>query len=312
MPAVTTNKRIGLIAGWGNFPVEVAQHMKSLGIEVSVVALKGHADKNLESLATSLTWQGVLRIGGHMRFFADQGVREIVLAGKLFKEKILYHGRGWIDHFPDITCFRILGGNFITKTRDGSDDSIMNAVVAAYERRGMRVLPVTEIAPQLLAQEGCLTKKQPTRSEVLDIHYGWQIARQLGGLDIGQSVTVRDQVVLAVEAIEGTDALIKRTGTLCPRGGFCLVKVAKPQQDMRFDVPTIGLRTIQQLKQAGGSAIGIEAERTIIVERSETIDLANRLGIKIVAFRNENSASHLDSAPPAAYPALTVLNRQAA
>jgi DUF1009 family protein len=277
--------KIGLVAGWGSFPVEVAAHLRSQGKEVFVVAIKNHADERLKPLATGLRWQGVLRLGGHMKFLAKQDVSQVVLAGKLFKDRILYHGRGWIEHFPDFTCFRILSRNFITKSRSGSDDSILGAIVSAYEQRGMQVLPVTDVAPQLLAEEGCLTKRRPSRAELLDIQFGWHIARQMGGLDIGQSVTVRDKVVLAVEAIEGTDALIKRTAALCPRGGFTLVKVAKPRQDMRFDVPTIGPRTVEQLARAGGSAIGIEAERTIIVERKKTLQAANRLGIKIIALR---------------------------
>ncbi len=152
-----------------------------------------------------------------------------------------------------------------------------------------------DVAPQLMAEAGVLTRRHPNRRERLDIEFGWSIARQMGQLDIGQSIVVRDRTVLGVEAIEGTDALIARTANLCPRGGFTLIKVAKPQQDMRFDVPTIGLRTIEQLHQAGGSAIAIEAGKTIFVDRDATIKRANQLGIAIASLSNEAMQSELES-----------------
>lgn len=288
--------KVGLLAGWGSFPVEVAERCVDEGNELYVAAFKGHADRRLERLATEIRWLGVLKIGGHMRFFQRCGVTHVAMAGKLFKERILYHGRGWIDHLPDWTCYRILGNSFVTKSKDARDDTLLTAVANAYQERGMNVLPITQIAPQLLVEEGCLTRKRPSRSQLLDIRFGWNIARSMGGLDIGQSMTVKDRVVLGVEAIEGTDALIARTGQLCPRGGFTLVKVAKPQQDMRFDVPTIGLRTVQQMAAAGGKAIAIEAGRTIFVDRQATLDYANQRGLIIVALRAEE-CSAFDSPP---------------
>lgn len=276
-------EKIGIVAGWGSFPVEVAEHLVANGHEVVVVALKGHADQRLEPLATEHAWMGVLSLGHHRSFFQRHGVQKIVLAGKIFKDKILYHGRGWIEHLPDLGCLRILGGSFITKTRDARDDTLLNALVNDYQRKNMDVLSITDVAPGLLAEEGCLTRRKPNRSQRLDIDFGWNIASRMGGLDIGQSITVKDQLVMGVEAIEGTDGLIARTGSLCPRGGFTLVKVAKPNQDMRFDVPTIGRRTVEQLARAGGAAIAIEANRTILVDREETLALANKLGIAIVS-----------------------------
>ncbi len=288
--------KVGLLAGWGSFPVEVAERCVAEGKQVYIAAFKGHADKRLEQLATDIRWLGVLKIGGHIRFFQRAGVTHIAMAGKLFKDRILYHGRGWIDHLPDFTCYRILGSSFVSKSTDARDDTLLSAVARAYQQRGMNVLPITEIAPQLLVEEGCLTRHRPSRSQLLDIRFGWRIARSMGGLDIGQCMTVKDQVVLGVEAIEGTDALIARTGQLCPRGGFSVVKVAKPQQDMRFDVPTIGLRTLQQLAAAGGKALAIEAGRTILVERDATIEFANQHGLCIVAMRAEEQALQLRAA----------------
>lgn len=277
------NERIGLVAGWGSFPVEVAQQLRANGKDVYVVALKGHAERRLELLAAKTKWLGVLKLGHHMSFFKEHHITKVVLAGKLFKDKILYHGRGWIDHAPDFTCMRILGGSFVTKTRDGRDDTVLNAVVDAFQQRGMDILAVTEVAPTLLAREAQLTQSKPSKSQLLDIEFGWSIAQQMGGLDVGQSITVKDQVVLGVEAIEGTDALIARTGAICPRGGFTLIKVAKPNQDMRFDVPTIGLRTMEQAVRAGCACIAIEADRTIVVDRDATLQFANQHRLSIVS-----------------------------
>lgn len=285
------DKKVGILAGWGSFPVEVAEHLNASGHEVHVAALKGHADRRLEELATKIRWLGVLKIGAQMKFFAQSGVRRIVMAGKLFKEKILFEGRGWISHLPDLTCYQVLGSSFVTKTKDTRDDTLLGAVVNAYGKRGMQILPITDVAPSLLAQEGCLTDRPPNRSTRLDIQFGWDIARKMGELDIGQSITVKDRLVLAVEAIEGTDALISRTGQMCPRGGFTLIKVAKPNQDMRFDVPTIGLQTVRRLAQAGGRAIAVEAGRTIFVDREATLQTANQLGIQIVSLRQSNAGN---------------------
>lgn len=286
-------KRIGIVAGWGSFPVELARHYYNQGAEVFVVAIKQHASPEIEQLATGCRWAGVLKIGASIRYLRSQGVEQVAFAGKIFKERILYHGRGWIEHMPDLTCIRILGSSFITHSKDGRDDTALGAIVAEYERRGIQVLPITQLATHLLATEGCLTRCKLSRRQQKDVEFGWEIARQMGGLDIGQSITVKDQMVLGVEAIEGTDALISRTQTICPRGGFTLVKVAKPNQDMRFDVPTIGPQTIERLAKAGGKAIAVEAGRTIIVELERTIKLANKLSIAISVMPTGNTSVKL-------------------
>ena len=164
-----------------------------------------------------------------------------------------------------------------------NDDSLLGAVVASFGRHGIKTIPGTDFATQLLAEAGGLTRRKPSKSELDDIEFGWSIAKQMGGLDVGQSVTVRDRTILAVEAIEGTDACIVRTGQICTRGGFTLVKVAKPQQDMRFDVPTIGPQTIEKMKLAGGKVIAIEAGKTILINREKTLQMADELGIAILS-----------------------------
>lgn len=281
---------IGIVAGWGNFPVLVAERCRANGFRVVVAAIKNHADGRLVALSDELKWFGVGQLGGQIRFLRRHGVKTVALAGKLFKDRILFHGLGWLAHAPDLTCLRTLYPNLIARSRNMTDDSVLGAIVNAFSRQDMQVLPATLIAPELLVPEGCLTAHSLKRRELGDVEFGWRIAKAMGGLDIGQSVTVRDQTILAVEAVEGTDGLIERTARLCPRGGFTLVKVAKPNQDMRFDVPTIGLRTVEIMHRAGGRVIAIEASKTILVDREEALRLANSLGITIVAKCDESAS----------------------
>jgi UDP-2,3-diacylglucosamine hydrolase len=272
---------IGIVAGWGSFPIEVAKALKERGHSVVVAAVREHASEELKGLADQFAWVGVCKLGGMQKFFAKHQVSHVCLSGKLFKDRILFHGWGWLGHLPDWECVRTMLPNFYSRSSNTSDDSLLGAVVSSFARRGMKTVPGTEFAPQLLVEAGVLTARKPTRSEMADMEFGWEIAKQMGALDVGQSVTVRDRSILAVEGIEGTDACIVRTGQLCPRGGFSLVKVSKPQQDMRFDVPTIGLQTVQKMKLSGGTAIAIEAGKTILVDRKPTLELANKLGISI-------------------------------
>jgi DUF1009 family protein len=273
--------RVGIVAGWGEYPTRVATALKERGASVYVAAVKDHAALELQELADGMRWFGVCKLGGMQRYFRSQGVDRVCLAGKLFKDRILFHGWGWIQHVPDWECIRTMIGPWFSRNGSTTDDSLLGAVVSSFERQGMQVVPGTEYATSLLAEAGILTDAHPTRATAADIEFGWRIAKQMGGLDIGQSITVKDRTVLAVEAIEGTDALIDRTGALCPRGKWTLVKVAKPQQDMRFDLPTIGPQTIERLVRSGGHAIAIEAGKTILIDRERTLRMANRHNICI-------------------------------
>lgn len=276
-------QRVGIVAGWGEYPIRVAKALRDRDEHVVVAAIKGHADASLSQWAHELRWFGVCKLGAMQRFFLSKDVDRVVLAGKLFKDRILFHGFGWVQHFPDWECVRTMVRPWFSPNSSMADDSLLGAVVDSFQRRGMQVLPGTDYATDLLAEEGVLTKARPSRAIHADIEFGWKIAKQMGGLDIGQSISVKDRTVLAVEAIEGTDACIDRTGVLCPRGYWTLIKVAKPQQDMRFDVPTVGPRTIERMAAAGGRAIAIEAGRTILIDRARTLGLANDHGISIVS-----------------------------
>jgi len=282
---------IGLIAGWGRFPVLVAEALLNEGKRVVCVALKGLADPSLEYLCDHVCWLGIGKLGGHLRYFRRHRVEQVTMAGKLFKADLLFQRSIVFSLWPDLTCFRTFAPHFIFRRSSTNDDSLLLAVTMAYERSGIEVRPATDFAPQLLVGEGILSARKPTPGQLKDIEFGWRIAKQMGGLDIGQAITVRDGTVLAVEAVEGTDACIERTGTLCRRGGWALIKVAKPSQDMRFDVPTIGPQTVQKVHQARGTAIVIEAGMTIVVDRAETIKLADRYGIAIIAVSSMALAS---------------------
>ena len=297
------NPPTGLIAGWGRFPVQVAQKLKDQGRPVVAVAITGHASQELDSICDQVLWAGVGKLGKHLRFFQRSGVKQVTMAGKLFKAELLYQGSVWFRHFPDLTCIRTLGPCLWGNKRDARDDQLLLAITSAYRRQGMEIFPATDIAPELLVHEGHLAGPHATKQGQQDTLFGWEIAKQMGGLDIGQAVTIKDGIVIAVEAIEGTDACISRTGELCKRGGWTLVKVSKPDQDMRFDVPTIGPQTVQNVSNAGGKTIAIEAHKTIVVDQELTFRLAEQLGVSIVSLespQDANSKSHQTSSVNAA------------
>ncbi|MCO8122037.1 UDP-2,3-diacylglucosamine diphosphatase LpxI [Stieleria sp. TO1_6] len=277
---------LGLIAGWGSFPVEVAEQVVASGRRIYCVAITDHAQSDLESICDHVKWSGVGKIGSHIAYFRRHGVREVTMAGKLFKSELLFQGSVWIKHCPDLTAIRTFGPCLLGSRPDSRDDSLLTAVTNTYAKKSLTICPATDFAPELLVNQGHLIGKPLTAKQSRDVEFGWQVAKQMGGMDIGQSITIKDSTVLAVEAVEGTDACIERTGQLCRRGGWTLVKVSKPNQDMRFDVPTIGPQTVTRVAENGGVAIAVEADKTILVERETTLRLAKQHGVTIVALTN--------------------------
>jgi DUF1009 family protein len=279
MPGTFRSSPIGLVAGAGRFPVYFAEKAKQLGHEVVCVGLRGLADPSLARLTDRFRWCSVAQIGRTIRFLRNAEVCSFVMAGKVEKKLII--GSPWrmIRLMPDLRALRM----WYRRRRDNRDDSLLLAVIDEMERDGLKCVSALDLCPELLSHAGVLTKCRPTAEQWADIEFGWELAKEMGRLDIGQSVMVRERAVLAVEAIEGTDAAIRRAGELCPRGGFTVVKVAKPKQDRRFDVPTIGPTTIHTMHQSGGAVLAIEAAQTILLDAAETIALANRFGISIVA-----------------------------
>ncbi|HZN35469.1 MAG TPA: UDP-2,3-diacylglucosamine diphosphatase LpxI [Pirellulaceae bacterium] len=278
-----TPARIGLVAGWGRFPLAVARSLAAQGCEVHCVGLRGLADAALADECTSFRICGLARLGAHIRCLKSCGVTRATLAGKLFKHKMLFGRMGWLSLWPDWRTIRAFWPHFVLRRHDRRDDTLLAVVAAEYAKEGITMSPATDFAPHLLAQAGQLTRRGPTASQRQDIEFGWTLAKEMGRLDIGQCVAVQGRAIIAVEAVEGTDACIRRAGELCPQGGFTVVKVAKPQQDMRFDVPTIGLGTIESLIAAGAGLLAIEAGKTIVVDQDQAIALADKHGLAIVA-----------------------------
>ncbi len=204
------------------------------------------------------------------------------MAGKVTKN-VIYTPWRILQLCPDV---RTLQWWYRRTRADNRDDSLLLSIISEFERDGMTFASALDFCPELLVNEGILTRRPPTVSEQKDIEFGWTLAKEMGRLDVGQSVAVKELATLAVEAIEGTDRCIERAGQFCRSGGWSLVKVAKPQQDMRFDVPTIGVTTIENLHKAGAKVLAIEAGKTILLDEPHVIALADRYGLSIVAIRN--------------------------
>lgn len=275
--------RVGLLAGGGRFPFYFAESARRLNIEVVCVAILDHADPNLANVVDRIHWTGLGKLGRMIRLFRNEGIDCVVMAGKIHKAAMFMPWRA-LRLFPDV---RFLKAWFSKNRSDNKDDSILHSVIDEFQKDGIRFASALEICPELLVQEGVLTRRRPTEGQRRDIEFGWHLAKEMGRLDIGQSVAVKELAVIAVEAIEGTDQAILRAGQLCRHGGFTVVKVAKPDQDMRFDVPTIGRDTIETMHQAGGKVLAVEADRTILIDADETIRRADQLGIAIVSLRSD-------------------------
>lgn len=270
---------IGLLAGSGRYPILFAEKARQLGISVCCVGLKNEASPELAKIVDHFHWCGVAQLGRMIRCMKRDGVREAVMAGKVHKVVMNSPWRVF-QLLPD---WRMIRFWYNRQRRDNRDDSILLGVIAEFAADGIIYKSALDLCPELLVKAGVLTRRKPSASEEKDIQFGWELAKEMGRLDVGQSVAVRERAALAIEAIEGTDRAILRAGELCRAGGFVVVKVAKPQQDMRFDVPTIGCSTIESMHKARGAVLAIEADKTIIIDEPETVALANRYGITIVA-----------------------------
>lgn len=275
-------RRLGLIAGWGRYPLIVAEALRRQGYEVFCLGVSGEADPRLAAVCDDFRLMGIARFGGAIRYFKRRGVTRATMAGKIHKANLFKPWR-WLRLLPDVRTIRMFIPHFLTRRKDCRDDALLSAIVDEFAGEGIRFAPATDFAPELLAGCGRLTRRGPSAWQQKDVDFGWQIAKELGRLDIGQSVAVKDQAVLAVEAIEGTDQCIRRAGRLCKSGGFTVVKVSKPQQDMRFDVPAIGRGTLQTMLESGGRVLAVEARRTVILDQTELIDFANQNHLIIVA-----------------------------
>ncbi len=277
---------IGLLAGEGELPRLVARNVRAAGRQLVVVALRGCADPALREQAAAFYWRGIAQLGRWIRAFRRHGVTEVVMVGRVRKSTMFAGPRWlqWLRYVPDLTSIRVWYG----RTRDKRNDTLLCAVADEMSRRGLTMIDSTRYIPEALAPEGVLTPQgvQPLASaprRMLDAaEFAWPLLRQIAGMDIGQALAVKEREIIAVEAIEGTDRLIARAGELCPQGGWTLLKIAKPNQDMRFDVPTIGPTTIENLHQARAAGIVVEAGKTIILQREQTLARAAALRIVVI------------------------------
>jgi len=270
MPAGRMQK-IGLIAGNGDFPLEFAKAAKRQGLTVVAVAHEGETLPELAQWTDAIVWIKVGQLGKLIKTFQEHGVRDVLMAGGIKKTRLFDGG------LPDLR-----GAALLARMLAKKDDSILRAVAEELESEGITVRESTLYLDSLLAPPGILTKRRPTKEEWKDISFGWQMAKEIGRLDIGQTVVVKDQAVLAVEAIEGTDEAIRRGGRLC-REGAVVVKICKPQQDLRFDLPATGLQTVKTMREVKASCLAIEADRTIMIQREAVLSEANAAGVAIVA-----------------------------
>ncbi len=265
------DKRIGLIAGSGQFPFMFARAARENGYAVYAIAHLNETDETLAQHVNGIQWVHLGQLKKIIKFFSGKGVTQAVMAGAIKKTRMFRDVR------PDLKTIAVMAG-----MRDTHDDRILRAFAGALEKEGICIKASTFLLPELLAPEGCWTRRKPTRSEREDIKLGWRLAKEIGRLDIGQCVVVAGGSVLAVEAIDGTDATIKRGGALA-RGAAVVVKVCKPDQDFRFDVPAIGVQTIEMMAAAGVRVLVIEAGKTVAFGRSEMVRAADAAGISIVA-----------------------------
>ncbi len=280
-PAVSEacpEKRIGLIAGNGRFPVIFAQNATRLGYSVCAVAHIGETSPDLERHVARIHWIKIGQFNKLIRALKSDGVQETVMLGGIKKTHI------FTTVLPDFRALAVA-----SRLKHFKDDLILREVAAELEKEGIRVMESTFGLGDIVVEPGCLTARSPSSEEREDIRYGWEVAREIGKLDIGQCVVIKDRVVVAVEAVEGTDEAIRRGGQLATSGAV-VVKRCKPQQDLRFDLPAIGPATIETMGGVKASALALEAGRGIVLDREETIALANKYGIAIVGLKTEGDA----------------------
>jgi UDP-2,3-diacylglucosamine hydrolase len=266
-------KKLGLIAGKGELPIAVADEAKTQGYTVIAVGLEPLADKSLSSHVDQIQWVNVGKFGKMIDTMKKYDIREAVMAGKVSKT-LLYKSR----ITPDLRAVKLL-----MSLKDRSDDSVLLSITDELAREGIHLLDVLRFSSALLASKGVLTKDGPSDQEWKDIAFGWKIAKEIGRLDIGQTVVVKNQAIMAVEAIEGTDEAIKRGGTLAGKDAV-VVKVSKPNQDMRFDVPVIGLDTVKAMKAVHARVLAVEANRCLVLNKDKILDEAKKAGISIAGY----------------------------
>jgi hypothetical protein len=265
-------EKYGLIAGNGGFPFLVLLSARQQGIDVVVAAIKEETSAEIESYGFPVHWLGLGELGKLIQLFRDSGVRKAIMAGQV------KHAQIFSSSFPDLTMIRMLAG-----LKHKNTDSLIGGVARVLKEAGISLVDSTGLLKPLMVSQGALTRRGLSPSEKSDVDYGRPIARRIASMDIGQTVVVRDRAVVAVEAMEGTDAVIRRAGELAHRKNLTVIKVSKPKQDMRFDIPVIGLPTLENMIASGATALVIDAERTLALDRDKIVEAADKHDIAIVA-----------------------------
>jgi DUF1009 family protein len=269
--------KIGVIAGGGQFPLLFAKAVHSQGLKVYAAAHQGETDESLVEQVDRLQWVKLGQLGKIINFFKEEGVTKTVFIGSITKTNIFR------DIRPDLK-----GLGLWNKIDIKQDDAILRAVADRLEKDGVEVVASTNYVPELLFPQGILTRRKPTKDQMADIAFGWKTARSLGSLDIGQCAVVRNQTVLAVEAIEGTDAAIRRGGSLGKEKAV-VVKVRKPNQDLRFDLPAVGEKTIESMREVNAAVLAVEAGYALFFDKESVIKAADAAGIVVVGVTETTS-----------------------
>jgi len=276
-PASTPRtSRWGLIAGNGQFPFLVLEGARSQGIEMAVIALREEASPELERVATRLHWVSLGELGKALELLHQEGVNKAVMAGQVKHNKLFSSIR------PDWKLAKLLMSLPLKNT-----DSLIGAVARVLEAEGIELVDSTAFLKPLVPEPGVLTRRAPDAGEAADIAYGLRIARQIASLDLGQTVIVRERACVAIEAMEGTDEAIERAARITGQARLVVVKVSKPRQDMRFDVPVVGLSTVEVMKRTNATALAVDARRTLLFDRARLLEAADAAGIAIQAFEPE-------------------------
>jgi hypothetical protein len=263
--------RYGLIAGNGRFPLLVLDGARRQGIDMVVAAIKEETSPDIETQAQRVEWMSVGQLGKLIRFFKQEKVTHALLAGQV------KHVQIFGPALPDLRMIKLLAG-----LRQKNTDSLIGAVVRELEKEGITVVDSTLFTQELLAPEGVITRRQPSKEERENIEYGLSVAREIARLDLGQTIVVKDRAVVAIEAMEGTDATIRRAAELVKGKPLTVVKVAKPTQDMRFDVPVIGRPTIETMVEAKATALSITAHKTLLLDKDAMLALANNHRLALI------------------------------
>jgi len=270
---------LGLIAGGGRLPFLVAKGARKAGLKVICVGLGETVEDSLAGEVDVFQRAGIARPGSWMRKLKKNHVTRAIMVGRVYKGRLFTPWR-ILQYLPDWRAFRIYYLRLRGKNKQA--DLLLSAVADELASGGIKLEDSTMYCKEHLATSGVMGSKHPRPSVEDDIAFGWEIVKKLGELDIGQAVAVKEREVIAVEAIEGTAAMIERAGSLCKSGRWTLIKTSKPQQDMRFDVPCVGPDTVKALADNGGKCLVVEAGKTIIIDKPETIKLADKLGITIL------------------------------